>query len=161
MSELSIQQAQRVHLVGIGGSGMAAFASLLLQMGKQVSGSDLSAGSSVDQLRAGGVRVFKTHEAANVAEAQYVVRSSAVGEDNAEVMEARRRGLPNRKLAEAVGELMQGRSGVAIAGTHGKPTTPAPVAWLLAPGGADPLALIGAAAHALPGRSDAAICQSR
>ncbi|MBV9543532.1 MAG: UDP-N-acetylmuramate--L-alanine ligase [Chloroflexi bacterium] len=141
MSEPSLESAQRVHLVGIGGSGMGALAGLLLQMGKHISGSDSSGSAAVAQL---GARVFGQHAAANVGDAEYVVRSSAVADDNVEVQETQRRGLPLRKLADAVGELMRGRSGVAIAGTHGKTTTTALVTWLLECGGLDPLALIGA-----------------
>jgi UDP-N-acetylmuramate--alanine ligase len=145
-----LTQAQRVHMVGIGGSGMSALATLLLQMGKQVSGSELSASSAVESLRAAGAIVFDEHAAANVGEAEYVIRSSAVGADNVEVAEAERRGLPNKKLAEAVGELMAERSGIAVAGTHGKTTTTLLVAWLLDRGGMDPLALIGADTPSFP-----------
>jgi UDP-N-acetylmuramate--alanine ligase len=142
---VGIAQARRVHMVGIGGSGMAALTSLLLQMGKRVSGSDLSGGPTVEQLEAAGAIVFGGHQASNVGDdVEYVVRSSAIPADNPEVAEAQRRGLPNRKLAEAVGELMSGRSGVAVAGTHGKTTTTALATWLLDQGGVDPLALIGA-----------------
>ncbi|MBV9597691.1 MAG: UDP-N-acetylmuramate--L-alanine ligase [Chloroflexi bacterium] len=143
-TEPEIRQARGVHLVGVGGSGMAALASLLLQMGKRVSGSDLSPSAAVDDLRARGVTIVDAHAAANVGnDVDYVVRSSAVPADNPEVVEAHRRGLPNRKLAEAVAELMRERATVAIAGTHGKTTTTALVAWLLEQGGADPLVLVG------------------
>ena len=132
-------------MVGIAGSGMAALASLLLQMGKHVSGSDLSNGATVKELRALGASIAQGHAAANVpADTQYVVRSSAVPSDNLEIIEAAARGLPNRKLAEAVGDLMRDRSGVAVAGSHGKTTTTALATWLLDQGGVDPLALIGA-----------------
>jgi UDP-N-acetylmuramate--alanine ligase len=132
-------------MVGIAGSGMAALSSLLLQMGKRVSGSDVSTGVTVEQLRAAGALISGSHDAANLSrETDYVVRSSAVPAENPEVIEAARRGLPNRKLAEAVGELMHERNGVAIAGTHGKTTTTSLVTWLLDQGGVDPLALIGA-----------------
>lgn len=144
MSDGTLPTAQRVHLVGIGGSGMAALASLLLQMGKVVSGSDLARSPSTDQLIGAGAVVFDSHTAANVGQADYVVRSSAVPSDNPEVVEAQRRGLPTRKLAEAVGDLMHDRSAVAVAGTHGKTTTTALLTWLLEQGGVDPLALIGA-----------------
>jgi UDP-N-acetylmuramate--alanine ligase len=142
---VDIAQARRVHLVGIGGSGMAALSSLLLQMRKRVSGSDLSGGPTVEQLETAGATVFNGHRTSNVGDdVEYLVRSSAVPEDNPEVAEARRRGIPSRKLAEAVGELMTRRSGVAVAGTHGKTTTTALVTWLLDQGGVDPMALIGA-----------------
>jgi UDP-N-acetylmuramate--alanine ligase len=148
--ENTIREAQRVHMVGIGGSGMSALASLLLQMGKQVSGSELSPGAATRYLRAEGAVVWETHAADNIGQADYVIRSSAVPADNLEVAEAERRGLPNKKLAEAVGELMRDRSGVAVAGTHGKTTTTALVTWLLEGGGLDPLALIGADTPAYP-----------
>jgi len=144
-AERDLRQARGVHLVGIGGSGMAALASLLLQMGKRVSGSDVSRTVTIEDLRARGAIVFDTHDATHVdSDVDYVVRSSAISADNAEVVEAHRRGLPNRKLAEAVGELMRDRASVAIAGTHGKTTTTALVAWLLEQGGVDPLVLLGA-----------------
>jgi UDP-N-acetylmuramate--alanine ligase len=140
-----IARARHVYMVGVGGSGMAALASLLLQMGKRVSGSDLSGSPTVEQLKTAGAMIFDGHQASNVADdVDYVVRSSAVPVDNPEVLEAERRGLPNRKLADAVGELTRTRSGVAVAGTHGKTTTTALVTWLLDQGGVDPLALIGA-----------------
>jgi UDP-N-acetylmuramate--alanine ligase len=144
-TEPDIREARSVHLVGIGGSGMAALASLLIQMGKHVSGSDLSRNAAVADLRTRGVAVFDVHAATNLGtDVDYVVRSSAIPRDNPEILEARRRGLPNRKLAEAVGELMWQRNGVAIAGTHGKTTTTALVGWFLEHGGVDPLVLVGA-----------------
>jgi UDP-N-acetylmuramate--alanine ligase len=137
-------------MIGIGGSGMGALASLLLEMGKTVTGSELSPGSTVDSLRARGATISEEHVAENLGHADYVVRSSAVPSDNVEVAEAVTRGLPNRKLAEAVGELMRDRSGIAVAGTHGKTTTTSLVAWLLQQGGLDPVALIGADTPAFP-----------
>jgi UDP-N-acetylmuramate--alanine ligase len=143
--ETKLREVQHVHLVGIGGSGMAALCSLLLQMGKSVTGSDVSNSSTLTSLRTAGAVVYVGHGAANLTDkTEYVVRSSAVRSDNPEVAEAERRGLPSRKLADAVGELMRGQSGVAVAGTHGKTTTTALVTWLLDQGGVDPLALIGA-----------------
>jgi len=150
VSEVRLSQAQRVHMVGIGGAGMSALATLLLQMGKQVSGSELSSSAAVESLRLAGAIVFSEHAAEHLGEAQYAIRSSAVPTDNVEVAEAERRGLPNKKLAEAVGELMAERSGIAVAGTHGKTTTTLLVAWLLDRGGMDPLALIGADTPSFP-----------
>ncbi len=150
-AEASLQTAERIHMVGIGGSGMAALASLLLRMGKTVSGSDLSRGATLDELRTQGATIVSGHAAANVpADVEYVVRSSAIPSDNPEIAEASQRGVLCRKLAEAVGELMHDRSAVAVAGTHGKTTTTALVAWLLDQAGLDPLALIGADTPAYP-----------
>lgn len=145
---VEVEQADAIHMVGIGGSGMNALAELLVAMGKRVSGTDQHESAAVARLRAAGATVHVGEHAATLvpAEAQLLVRSSAVPESNPEVEEAQRRGLPALKLAEAVGQLMRRRQGVAIAGTHGKSTTTALVAWLLDQGGLDPLALIGAEA---------------
>lgn len=137
-------------MVGIGGSGMAALASLLLGMGKQVSGSDSLSSAVIDQLRAAGAVIFDAHDATNLGDAAYLIRSSAVGIDSPEVAEALRREVPTRKLAEAVGELLEGRSVIAVAGTHGKTTTTALTTWLLEQGGVDPLGLIGAGTPTYP-----------
>ncbi len=140
----SLADAQRVHLIGIAGAGMAALATLLLRMGKTVTGSDVSDGPASRALRALGATVYAGHAAEHLGDAEYAIRSAAVPGENPEVAEARRRGLPSVKLAEAVGELMRDRQGVAVAGTHGKSTTTALVTWLLERGGLDPTALIGA-----------------
>ena len=141
-----LDAAERVHMVGVGGAGMAALATLLLKMGKHVSGSDLGASPVVDRLQAAGARIAVGHRAEQVGDADVIVRSAAVPDSNAEVMEGRRRGIQVVKLAEAVGTLMHNRRGVAVAGTHGKSTTTALVAWVLERAGLDPLALIGAEA---------------
>jgi UDP-N-acetylmuramate--alanine ligase len=143
--ETTLRDAKQVHMVGIGGSGMSALASLLLQMGKQVTGSDVAPGSSATHLQAAGATIFAGHAAGHLGAADYVVRSSAVPLDNPEVVEADWRRLPNRKLAEAVGELMRNRDGVAVAGTHGKTTTTAMIAHVLTECGFDPSYVIGGA----------------
>ncbi|GAC1320363.1 MAG: UDP-N-acetylmuramate--L-alanine ligase [Chloroflexota bacterium] len=150
MSERRLRDAQRVHLVGIGGSGMSALASLLLQMGRSVSGSELTPGAAIDQLRDAGAAITSGHAAENVIGAEYVVRSAAIPLDNAELVVANAQGVPVRTLADAVGELMADRSTVAIAGTHGKTTTTSLVGWLLEQGGLDPLVLVGADTPAFP-----------
>ncbi len=142
--------AERVHLVGIGGSGMSALASLLLQMGKQVSGSDIQIGGSAQQLQTLGATVYAGHAAEHIGGADLVVRSAAVPADNVEVAEAHKRGVPTHKLAEAVAGLIRGRVCVAVAGTHGKTTTTTLVSAFLQAGGLDPLALIGADSPGFP-----------
>ncbi len=118
-----------VHLVGIAGAGMSGLAVILRGMGHRVSGSDRDQGG---------------HDARNLpADASVVVISAAVAADNPEVVEARHRGLPVWKYAEAAGRLMRGRRGVAVAGTHGKTTTTSILAWLLKASGLDPSFLIG------------------
>ncbi len=138
--------ARRVHMIGIAGSGMGALATLLARMGKTVTGSDVADGPTSQALRALGATVHVGHAAAQVGDADYVIRSSAVPANNPEVLEAASRDVASVKLADAVGELMRDRPGIAVAGTHGKSTTTALVTWLLERGGVDPMALIGAEA---------------
>src|SRR5262249_21980561 len=112
--------AQHVHLVGIGGSGMSALASLLLQLGKTVSGSDVQSGAITQQLAEQGATIRAGHRAEHVAGADYVVRSSAVADDNVEVAQAKQSGLPVRKLAEAGGGVERGGGGGGVRGAHGQ-----------------------------------------
>jgi UDP-N-acetylmuramate--alanine ligase len=131
-------------MIGIGGSGMAALSSLLLQMGKQVSGSDVSGAPALARLRAEGATVFDAHAAANlVDEVDYVVRSSAVPTDNPEVLEAQRRGLRLLPRSAALESVMKGRRVVAVAGTHGKTTTTSLLTVALQHCAADPSFAIG------------------
>src|SRR5262245_58414906 len=137
---------KRVHLVGVGGSGMSTLGQLLLLMGKQVSGSDLSSSAATRSLADAGADIHLGHAAEYVGDATLVVRSAAVPTDNPEVAEARRRGIPSLTHAEALGELTRGRSTAAVAGTHGKTTTTALIAWLLDRAGLEPTTLIGGVA---------------
>lgn len=137
--------ARRVHLIGVGGSGMSTLAELLLGRGLTVSGSDLSAEAAA-AVRARGARVDVGHRAGQVDGAELVIVSAAIPPENEELAEARRRRLPILTHAEALGELMRGRVGVAVAGTHGKSTTTAMIGFLLAAAGLDPTVLVGARA---------------
>ena len=133
---------QHVHFVGIGGSGMSGIAEVLLNLGYRVSGSDLKRSSVTDRLSARGARIAEGHAAENVGEAHVVVTSTAVRRDNPEVIEARRRGVPVIPRAEMLAELMRLKYGVAIAGSHGKTTTPSMVALVLDRGGLDPTVVV-------------------
>ena len=135
--------AGRVHLVGIGGSGMSSLATLLAAEGKRISGSDLSA-EAVARLASLGIATSVGHRAEQVGRAEAVIVSAAIPADNAELLEARRLGLPILTHAEALGELMQTRFGVAVAGTHGKTTTTAMLGYILERAGLDPTVLAGA-----------------
>lgn len=137
--------ASRVHLVGIGGSGMRSLATLLLAQGKGVSGSDLDA-DAVERLARLGIDARLGHCAEHLGDAQLVITSAAVAADNPELREAARRGLPVLTHAQALGALMRGRVGVAVAGTHGKTTTTALIGFLLEQAGFDPTVLVGASA---------------
>ena len=134
---------RRIHLVGIGGSGMGGIAEVLHNLGYSVSGSDLKENPVTQRLQGLGVKVVFGHEAAWVADADVVVISSAVTDDNPEVQAARARRIPVVPRAEMLAELMRFRHGIAVAGTHGKTTTTSLVASLLAEGGLDPTFVIG------------------
>ncbi len=132
-----------VHFVGIGGSGMSGIAEVMLSLGYQVQGSDLKNNAQVQRLRRLGANVFIGHDAANVADADAVVVSSAVDNSNPEVAAARKALLPVVPRAEMLAELMRFRYSIAVAGTHGKTTTTSLIASVLAEGGLDPTFVIG------------------
>ncbi|NLS77261.1 MAG: UDP-N-acetylmuramate--L-alanine ligase [Chloroflexi bacterium] len=134
---------EKVHFVGIGGIGLSAIAHILLNWGGRVSGSDLRLSKITDELAALGARVCEGQRAENLGDATLVVISSAIRPDNPEVAEARRRGLPVLKRADILGEMMAGRHGIAVAGTHGKTTTTAMIAHILLETGRDPTYLVG------------------
>lgn len=134
---------KHVHLIGIGGSGLSAIARLLLERGWSVSGSDRHLSPLAEQLQAAGAIVYLGHHPQNVAGAELVIRSSAIPDDNPEVLAAREANIPVVKRAEFLGELMAGKYEIAIAGTHGKTTTTAMVAWVLTRLGQSPSFLIG------------------
>ena len=138
-----LRRVHRVHFVGIGGAGMGGIAEVLHTLGFEVTGSDRAAGAMTARLHGLGVRVDVGHDRAHVAGAEVVVVSAAIGKDNPEVAEARRRHLPVVPRAQMLAELMRFRYGIAVAGTHGKTTTTSLVASLLAEGGFDPTFVIG------------------
>ena len=136
-------RTRRIHFVGIGGVGMSGIAEVLLNLGYQVSGSDLRTGEATERLAALGGRILQGHEAANVEGAQVVVFSTAVRPDNPEVVAARAQGIPVIPRAEMLAELMRMKYGVAVAGSHGKTTTTSLTAAVLARGGLDPTIVVG------------------
>ncbi|MEM1361264.1 MAG: UDP-N-acetylmuramate--L-alanine ligase [Pseudomonadota bacterium] len=137
-----------IHFVGIGGIGMSGIAEVLINHGYQVQGSDLKASKITDRLEKLGAKIFLGQAAENLDDAQVVVISSAIKSGNAELDEARRRGLPVVRRAEMLAELMRLKSNVAVAGTHGKTTTTTMVATLLDAGGIDPTVINGGIIHA-------------
>ncbi|WP_428516983.1 UDP-N-acetylmuramate--L-alanine ligase [Roseovarius sp.] len=137
-----------IHFVGIGGIGMSGIAEVLLNHGYTVQGSDLKTSKITDRLEKAGATIFEGQAAANLDEAQVVVISSAIKPGNAELDEARRRGLPVVRRAEMLAELMRLKSNVAVAGTHGKTTTTTMVAALLDHGKYDPTVINGGIIHA-------------
>jgi UDP-N-acetylmuramate--alanine ligase len=137
------RKAQRMHLVGIGGSGMSGIAEVLVNLGYPVSGSDLAINASTRRLKKLGATVHKGHAAGNVSDADVVVISSAVKEDNPEVIEARRLKIPVIPRAEMLAELMRLKYAVAVGGAHGKTTTTAMAAEVMTRGKLDPTVVIG------------------
>ena len=142
----------KVHLIGIGGCGMRGAAAVLQHWGARVSGSDLSEFPELGKLVVGGAVVHLGHRAGQVPDdADLVVFTAAIPEDNPELGQARRAGLPVMSYAELVGALMSQRQGVAVAGTHGKSTTAALTAYMYATAGLDPSFIVGAQCPQLGG----------
>ena len=134
---------RKIHFIGVGGSGMSGIAEVLLNLGYQISGSDLSDSATLRRLASLGIETHVGHAASNVKQADAVVTSTAVKADNPEVVAARERHIPIVPRAVMLAELMRLKQGVAIAGTHGKTTTTSLVASVLAAAGLDPTFVIG------------------
>ncbi len=134
---------RHIHFIGIGGSGMSAIAEVLQGLGYTISGSDIAASVTLQRLGSLGIQVFIGHDAAHIEGADAVVTTTAVHEDNPEVIEARVRRIPVVPRAIMLAELMRLKQGIAIAGTHGKTTTTSLVASVLAQAGLDPTFVIG------------------
>ncbi|MCP4870642.1 MAG: UDP-N-acetylmuramate--L-alanine ligase [Proteobacteria bacterium] len=132
-----------IHFVGVGGIGMSGIAEVLNNLGYDVSGSDLRSNATTQRLVELGVTVQKGHEASNVEGAHVVVRSSAVRDDNPEVIAARNLGIPVIPRAEMLAELMRMKHGVAVAGSHGKTTTTSLLAGIFDDAGMDPTIVVG------------------
>ncbi|WP_018151929.1 UDP-N-acetylmuramate--L-alanine ligase [Leeia oryzae] len=136
-------KVKHIHFVGIGGVGMSGIAEVLLNLDFDVTGSDLASNATTQRLEAAGAKVYLGHAHGQIQNADVVVVSSAVHEDNPEVMDARAAGIPVVPRAMMLGELMRLRQGIAVAGTHGKTTTTSLVASILARAGLDPTFVIG------------------
>ena len=143
MSLPDLSHPRRVHIVGIGGAGMSAIATVLVAMGHEVSGSDLKGGVSLERLRALGVAVAIGHDARHVVGAEFLAISSAVPAANVEVAAARSRGIPVHRRAELLAAISQLRRTIAVSGTHGKTTTSSMLALILVEAGLSPSFIIG------------------
>jgi UDP-N-acetylmuramate--alanine ligase len=138
------RHVKNIHFIGIGGIGMSGIAEVLCNLGFSISGSDLKKSKNTDRLEKSGARIFEGHAAENVGSAQVVVYSSAVKDDNPEIVIAKRRGIPIIPRAEMLAELMTLKPySVAVAGTHGKTTTTSMVATVLNYAGLDPTTVVG------------------
>jgi UDP-N-acetylmuramate--alanine ligase len=136
-------KVKHVHFVGIGGAGMSGIAEVMLNLGFEISGSDISESTATMRLKNQGIKVHIGHDEANVSGANAVVTSTAVRPDNPEVAAARAKRIPVVPRAMMLAELMRLKQGIAIAGTHGKTTTTSLVASVLAEAGMDPTFVIG------------------
>ncbi|OXS27856.1 MAG: UDP-N-acetylmuramate--L-alanine ligase [Desulfovibrio sp. MES5] len=134
---------RHIHMVGIGGAGMSGIAEVLLNLKYEISGSDMSDSAVVRHLRKLGARIAIGHAAENVGDVQVLVKSTAISDDNPELVEARKRNIAIIPRAEMLAELMRLRQGIAIAGTHGKTTTTSLTASIFDTAGLDPTVIIG------------------
>lgn len=133
----------RVHFIGIGGSGLSAIARLLKESGYEVTGSDQTPSQFALDLQNQGVTVYIGHHPRNIGNAEMVIMSSAVKADNPEVEAAKKAGIPVYKRSDFLGQLMEKKTGIAVAGTHGKTTTTAMIAWMLYAMKRDPSFIVG------------------
>ncbi len=138
-----MRRVKRIHFIGIGGTGMCGIAEVLLNLSYQITGSDMKAGASTQRLEKLGATVFIGHAADNIRGVDVVVVSTAVRENNPEVIAAREARIPIVRRAEMLAELMRYRHGIAIAGTHGKTTTTTMIATIFAEAELDPTFVIG------------------
>ena len=142
-------RSRRIHFVGIGGVGMSGLAELLMNLGYDVSGSDITESEATRRLAELGVKVHHGHHTEQIGEVDVLVYSSAVSASNPEVAAARGRNIPVIPRAEILAELMRMKYGVAVAGAHGKTTTTSLVAAVLAEGGLDPTTIVGGRVNSL------------
>jgi len=138
-----MEKGKRYHLIGIGGIGMSGIAQLLLCSGQKVSGSDLKESRITRELKNLGAEVFVGHNQQNLKQADWVIYSSAIKEDNPEIIKAKKLGVPLIKRAEALAQLMQGKTVITVAGSHGKTTTTSLTSYLLLEAGFLPSVAIG------------------
>ena len=165
MTKKGYRKLNHIHMVGIGGTGMNGIAEVLLNLGYKVSGSDLHQNDATRRLERLGAKIVIGHRAENIEGADVVVISSAVREDNIEVVRARASLVPVIPRAEMLAELMRMKYGVAVAGSHGKTTTTSMTALVLKAGGFDPTLIVGGrlntiGAHAKLGAGDFIVAEA-
>lgn len=147
------RKVQHIHFTGIGGAGMSGIAEILLNMKFHVSGSDHTASERTAQLETLGGKIYRGHDARFIKGAEVLVYSSAIREDNVEIVAAREKKIPVIPRAEMLAELMRLKYGIAVAGAHGKTTTTTMIAMLLSEGMLDPTAVIGGKVNSFDGHA--------
>ncbi|MCL0028197.1 UDP-N-acetylmuramate--L-alanine ligase [Peptococcaceae bacterium] len=143
----------RIHFVGIGGSGMSGIARVLAESGYEITGSDLKNTDVIEKLRSIGIKCFIGHDSKNIGEAKMVVVSTAIPKNNPEVVEARKRGIPVIHRGEALAILMNNSKGIAVTGSHGKTTTTSMLALITEKSGYDPTVIIGSELDCIGGNA--------
>lgn len=156
---------KKFHFVGIGGVGMSGLAEILINLGHKVSGSDRQSSELTDYLSGLGVHVFQGHDAEYVQDVDYLIYSSAIPTNNPEIVEAMSRNIPMIRRAELLGQLMNRKFGIAVAGTHGKTTTTSMIGHIMLNGGYDPTIIVGGTlknlmTNAVLGNSDFLIAEA-
>lgn len=150
---MKLSSYKKIHFVGIGGMGMRALAEILIQKGMTISGSDQNESAYLSVLREQGAEIFVGHDAAHVAGADAVVVSTAISDDNPELSEARRKGIPVFHRSDVLAAMFLWGKGIAVAGAHGKSTTSGMLGRIFKDAGTDPTIVLGAAADYLKGNS--------
>jgi UDP-N-acetylmuramate--alanine ligase len=138
-----MKKIKHIHMIGIGGSGMSGIAEVLVNLGYKVTGSDVAYSDTVKRLMELGAKVEIGHRPENIEDAEVVVYSSAISENNPEIVEAKKRSIPVIPRAEMLAELMRLKTGIAVAGTHGKTTSTSLLGTVFMEGGLDPTVIIG------------------
>ena len=143
IGHFATRRIKQVHFVGIGGSGMGGIAEVMVNLGYQVHGSDIQSNAITQRLEKMGATIFHQHDASNIQGADVIVISSAVRDDNPEIVAASEKRIPIVLRAQMLAELMRFRYGIAVAGTHGKTTTTSLIASILATANLDPTFIVG------------------
>lgn len=166
MKQDILDQVQRIHFIGIGGSGMCPIAEILHHEGFELTGSDMNESDTLDRIRGYGIPVCLGHDAKNLGNAQLVVYTAAIKGDNPELLAAKERGIPVVERAQMLGVLTRRyQNSIAVSGTHGKTTTTAMITQLCIDGGKDPSAVIGGrlpyiGGNGRVGKSEIMVCEA-
>ncbi|RLD15688.1 UDP-N-acetylmuramate--L-alanine ligase, partial [candidate division KSB1 bacterium] len=137
------------YFIGIGGIGMSGLAEILLSLGHQVFGSDRQLSEITDYLQKRGATIYEGHHASNIQKVDYLIYSSAIPQDNPEMLRARELGIPTLRRAELLGQIFNRHFGIAVAGTHGKTTTTAMIGQIMLEAALDPTIIVGGRLHNL------------